>query len=118
MNSDFVSVPLTATVADAFAEVRQHEDLLDTISTVFLVDTRGTLAGAVPLARLLLGSPDRPLVSLTADPLQSVPVEETRERVAEQFDKYNLLSLPVVDPVGRLVGVITADDIISALRDS
>lgn len=118
MNSDFVSVPLTATVADAFAEVRQHEDLLDTISTVFLVDTRGTLAGAVPLARLLLGSPDRPLVSLTADPLQSVPVEETRERVAEQFDKYNLLSLPVVDPVGRLVGVITADDIISALRDA
>jgi Mg/Co/Ni transporter MgtE len=48
--------------------------------------------------------------------LIKAPVDESQGRVAELFDKYNLLSLPVVDEDGKLAGVITADDIISVLR--
>ncbi len=118
MNTDFLSVSVRGTVADALSEVRRHEHLLDTVSAIYLVDSREALVGVVPLFRLLFGNPDQPLALLAVDPLQSVPADEAKDRVAERFDKYNLLSLPVVDPAGRLVGVITADDIISALRDA
>ena len=46
----------------------------------------------------------------------AVPVTERHQRIAEQVDKYNLMTLPVVDEAGVLVGVITADDVISMLR--
>jgi CBS domain-containing protein/sporulation protein YlmC with PRC-barrel domain len=118
MNTDFLSVSVRGTVADALSEVRRHEDLLDTVSAIYLVDSSEALVGVVPLGRLLFGNPDQPLAMFTVEPLQSVPADEAKDRVAERFDKYNLLSLPVVDPAGRLVGVITADDIISALRDA
>ena len=57
------------------------------------------------------------LKELAADTLISAPVDEKQDRVTELFDKYNLLTLPVVDEEGRLAGVITADDIISVLRN-
>jgi magnesium transporter len=50
------------------------------------------------------------------EPLISVPEDETKDRITELFDKYNLLTLPVVDDKGRLSGVITADEIITVLR--
>jgi Mg/Co/Ni transporter MgtE len=74
--------------------------------------------GAVPLARLLLaerGQTVKPLIQDEATP--KVTVSERQDRIIEQFDKYNLLSLPVVDHRGVLAGVITADDIISVLRE-
>ena len=53
---------------------------------------------------------------LAAETLIDVPVNEQQDRVTELFDKYNLLALPVVDAERKLTGVITADDIISVLR--
>ena len=71
----------------------------------------------VPLARLFLHDGATPLRALAADTLIDVPVTEHRDRVTELFDKYNLLALPVVDEERKLAGVITADDIISVLRE-
>jgi len=56
------------------------------------------------------------LSTLAAETLIRVPVTERQDRVTELFDKYNLLALPVVDQHQKLTGVITADDIISVLR--
>ena len=56
------------------------------------------------------------LSTLAAETLIQVPVNERQDRVTELFDKYNLLALPVVDEHDKLTGVITADDIISVLR--
>jgi CBS domain-containing protein/sporulation protein YlmC with PRC-barrel domain len=118
MNTDYVTVSDRAAVEDALAEIRRHEDLIDTLSTVFLVDNRGRLTGAVPVARLFLARNDLALRSLTAEEEpHRVSVAERQDRVVEQFDKYNLLALPVVEQSGALVGVITADDIISVLRE-
>ena len=58
-----------------------------------------------------------PLRSLAVDTLIDAPVTEHRDRITELFDKYNLLALPVVDEERKLSGVITADDIISVLRE-
>jgi magnesium transporter len=59
----------------------------------------------------------RPLQDLVTDTLIQTSVDENRDRVTELFDKYNLLALPVVDEEGKLAGVITADEIISVLRN-
>jgi Mg/Co/Ni transporter MgtE len=86
------------------------------VSTIFLVDSRQTLSGTVPLAKLLLGTAKTPLLALTQEPLISCRAEASDKEVAELFDKYNLLTLPVVDDANKLTGVITSDDVISLLR--
>ncbi|MDP9113989.1 MAG: CBS domain-containing protein, partial [Acidobacteriota bacterium] len=116
MNTEYVSLPETATVADALRALKDNEDLLETLNTLFLVDPEERLKGSVPLARLFLHQGDQLLSTLAAETLIQVPVKERQDRVTELFDKYNLLALPVVDEDDRLTGVITADDIISVLR--
>jgi magnesium transporter len=116
MNTEYVSLPESATVQDAIDSLRGNEEILDGITTVFLTHNGGHLTGAVHVARLFAAAPAQPLRELAGDNTISVQADERQNRVAEMFDKYNLLSLPVVDEESVLVGVITADDIISLLR--
>ncbi|MCU1284754.1 MAG: Mg/Co/Ni transporter MgtE [Acidobacteriales bacterium] len=116
MTTAYISAPSNGTAADAINMLRGFEGGVETVSTIYLVDSNGNLAGAVPLAKLALAANDTPLVDLTSDPLISCPIQADEREVAELFDKYNLLTLPVVDDTGQLSGVITADDIISLLR--
>jgi magnesium transporter len=116
MNTEYVALPRNATVADALEALKQNEDLLETLNTLFLVDDQEQLIGVVPLARLFLHQGAQLLSALAAETLIQVPVTERQDRVTELFDKYNLLALPVVDQNHKLTGVITADDIISVLR--
>ena len=96
---------------------RHFEGGIETISTVFLVDSRETLAGTVPLAKMVLATPATPLLALTQEPLISCHAGANEKEVAELFDKYNLLNLPVVNDANKLTGVITSDDVISLLRE-
>jgi len=117
MNSEFIAVPEGGTVADALRAIRENEEQVDNLTHVFLVDEAGRLTGTLPVGRLLLVEPTAMLKPLAgADDLVSVPVTEHRTRVEELVDKYNLMALPVVDEAGALVGVVTADDVISMLR--
>jgi magnesium transporter len=116
MNPEYLALGVSATVKDAIEALRHYKGSIETVSTIYLVDSRGTLAGAVPLAKLVLASPDQPLLSLTQEPLISCNPSANEKQVAELFDKYNLLTLPVVDEHQRLTGVITSDDVISLLR--
>ena len=116
MNTQYLALPVAATAHDAVEALRQFEGGVESVSTIYLVDSHDTLAGAVPLAKLVLASPDTPLLSLTREPLISCHAGAGEKQVAELFDKYNLLTLPVVDDHKKLTGVITSDDVISLLR--
>jgi len=116
MNTEYLALEVNATAHDAVEALRRFEGGIETVSTIYLVDSRGTLAGAVPLAKLVLASSDTPLLSLTQEPLISCNAGAEEKLVAELFDKYNLLTLPVVDDQSKLTGVITSDDVISLLR--
>jgi len=116
MNTQFLALGVTATSHDAVEALRNFEGGVETVSTIYLVDSHGTLAGAVPLAKLVLASPDTPLLSLTREPLISCDANCGEKEVAELFDKYNLVTMPVVDEQKKLTGVITSDDVISLLR--
>src|SRR6201993_678661 len=117
MNTEFIALPVTATAHDAVEALRHYEGGIESVSTIFLVDSRQTLAGMVPLSKLVLASPTTPLLALTQEPLISCHANASDRDVAELFDKYNLLTLPVVDDQNKLTGVITSDDVISLLRE-
>ncbi|MEP6961341.1 MAG: CBS domain-containing protein [Acidobacteriota bacterium] len=116
MNTEYLSLPEDATVADAIAAMRAMEDMPETLHTMFLVDGAKHLVAAVPVARLFLHDGATKLNTLTAESKIEVAVTETQDRVTEMFDKYNLLALPVTGPDGKLMGVITVDDIVTVLR--
>lgn len=116
MNTEYVVLHENASVLDALSALRGNEELLDGLNMLFLVDPDGRLTAAIPLARLFVASGGAKLKDLGIDTLIQVTVDEKQDRVTELFDKYNLLTLPVVDDEGKLAGVITADDIISVLR--
>ena len=116
MNTEFVSLHDNASVMDALGALKGNEDLLESLTTLFLVDGEERLTASIPLARLFVASGGAKLKDLASEPLIQVNIDAPQNRVTELFDKYNLLTLPVVDEDGKLAGVITADDIISVLR--
>jgi magnesium transporter len=116
MTTDYLALPVTAKVNDAIEALRNFEGGVETVSTIYLVASNGTLAGAVPLAKLVLAGTESPLLSLTAEPLVYSALDAKEKEFAELFDKYNLVTLPVVDENLKLVGVITSDDVIAMLR--
>jgi magnesium transporter len=110
-------VPDTGTVADAVRIIRENEEQADTLTTVFLIDGAGRLTGTLPVGRLFLVDQTALVKPLAGeDEVVAVPVTERRRRVEELVDKYNLMTLPVIDETGVLVGAVTADDVISMLR--
>ncbi|MBS1852604.1 MAG: magnesium transporter [Acidobacteria bacterium] len=117
MNTEFLSLWVNASAHDAVEALRQFEGGVETVNTIYLVDSKGILVGAVPLIKLVLAQPEDPLLSLTQEPLISCHPDAGEKEVAELFDKYNLQTLPVVDDINKLTGVVTSDDIISLLRE-
>jgi CBS domain-containing protein/sporulation protein YlmC with PRC-barrel domain len=116
MTTDYMALAPTARVHDAVEMLKHFDGGLESMSTIFLIGENEKLLGAVPLAKLIVSHPETRLSELAADPLISCSPEADEREVAEIFDKYNLLTLPVVDENGSLTGVITADDVISILR--
>jgi magnesium transporter len=116
MTTQYVALPATATVADALAALKGNEDMLENLNVLFLVDGEGRLVATVPVARLFIASAATPLREQASQTLIVAGVDKKQDFVTELFDKYNLLALPIVDEEQRLTGVITADDIISVLR--
>ncbi len=116
MNTEYLALPDTATVGDAIGSLKGNAELIETLNTLFLVDGEERLTGSVALARLFLHDSSTLLSTLTSGTPIQVDVSEQQDRVTEVFDKYNLLSLAVVGEDLKLAGVITADDIISVLR--
>jgi sporulation protein YlmC with PRC-barrel domain len=116
MNTEYVALPEATTVGGAMEFLRGQEEVLESLNVIFLIDADNRLKASVPLARIFLAPGEVTLASLAPEKLRKAAVDEHRERLTELFDKYNLITLPIVDFDGKLVGVVTADDIISVLR--
>src|ERR1700689_2658870 len=116
MSTGFIALPVTATANDAIEAMRRFEGRMENMSTVYLTDSHGTLVGAVPLVKIVLAPASTPLLALAQEPLISCRERAKEREFAELFDKYNLLTLPIVDEHNHLTGVITPDDVIAMLR--
>ncbi|MGC2694698.1 MAG: CBS domain-containing protein [Candidatus Angelobacter sp.] len=117
MTTDYIALSPEHTVGDAIDRLRSFEGPVETLSTIYLVDAHEKLVGSVPLVSLVLAPGGTRLGTLTPEHVIFVEAAAQEKDVAEMFDKYNLLTLPVVDEEQRLAGIITADDVISLLRD-
>ncbi len=116
MTNYFLALPRDATVEAATLSMRQHHDLVKSLTHIFLVDDAERLVAAIPIGRLLLAGPEQPLHPLAFRETPRVDLGAERARVIEVFDKYNCYCLPVTDELGVLKGVVTADDVIAVLQ--
>ncbi len=112
MTTEFIVLLETATVESAIEALKNFSGPLETIHSVYLVASNLVLTRVVPLGRLLVADRNAALSSLSTDPVISVPFHADEKTVISMFHKYNLLTLPVVDDNGRLLGVVTADDVL------
>jgi magnesium transporter len=117
MTTDFLGFSEDATVLDAIDALRGFSGGPEAVSTLFILDPEDKLIGMVPLASIVLVEQETQLKSLITEPLVTCQMDAKEREVAELFDKYNLLMLPVVDEQGVVHGVITADDVIGLLRE-
>jgi CBS domain-containing protein/sporulation protein YlmC with PRC-barrel domain len=118
MDTGFLALREEATVAQAMEALKNSAESIEDLHYLFLVDGENHLRATVPLAKLFFAPGDAPLKEFANERLLSVPANHKQDRVAEIFDKYNLLALPVVDEKEKLLGVITVDDVVALLRQS
>ena len=117
MKSEYAAVLEGATVEEAVEIVRSLAEAVADIHNVLVVDHRFHLMGVLPLSRLILARAGQ-TVDAVMDPQPiSVTVDADQEEVARLFRKYDLVSLPVTDPRGALLGRITVDDVVDVLEE-
>ena len=117
MQTDYISVPPFWSVGQTIDYMREEEDLPNTFSFIWVVDPSHHLVGRVPLDRLLRTKRPVGIKEIADHELHQVTAEEDQEEVALEFERYDLISAPVVDDNSRLLGVITADDIMEVMKE-
>ena len=105
------------TVKQAIRVVRKMAKEHKNIHTVYVVDENGVLLGAVPLQDLLVNTPNRRMYKLMNAEVISVTTDVDQEQVAQIFKKYDIVSLPVTDKAGKLLGRITVDDVVDVMEE-
>ncbi|MBB5754177.1 magnesium transporter [Prosthecomicrobium pneumaticum] len=117
MQTEFVAVPPFWTVGQTIDYMREEEDLPESFYEIFVVDPAFHLLGTVALSHVLRSKRPTPISELVDEAHHLVPATEDQEEVARMFERYNLVSAAVVDEDGRLVGVLTIDDIVDVIQE-
>ncbi len=116
MQSDFIAVPPFWTVGQTIDYMRETEDLPDTFSQIYVVDPGYRLLGVVQLDKLLRAKRPTTITDIQDPEPGAVLATQDQEEVARQFERYDLMSAPVVDKNQRLMGVVTVDDVVEVIQ--
>ena len=112
MNSDVITLPQAMTCAGGIERLREEEATPETAFNLYLEDASGKIVGVVSLPDAVLAAPETPLLQLVEDELITVQPDASASECARLIAKYDLLSLPVLDINGAMLGLITVDDIL------
>jgi CBS domain-containing protein/sporulation protein YlmC with PRC-barrel domain len=115
MTTEFIAVADNLTVNDAIEALKKFEGSREALATIYVYDAAYKITGVVPLVKIALSAPDAALRDLREEAITCAP-DTPDDDVAGLFDKYNLVTLGVIDEHERLAGIITADDVITMLR--
>ena len=118
MGTEMIVVNENWSMPECIKEMRMQAEEMDEIYYIYVVDDDGKLSGIFPLKKMIT----HPSVSkikhvMETDPV-SVKVDTPIDEVALDFEKYDLVAMPVVDSIGRLLGRITVDDVMDTVRES
>ena len=116
MTAEYIGLKKNMTVEQAFAYIRKNGIDKETIYTCYVTDNKRKLEGVVTVKDLLMNPYETTLGDIMDDRVIKVITTEDQELVAETFNKYDLLSLPVVDQENRLVGIVTVDDAVDVMQ--
>lgn len=117
MQADFVAVPPFWTVGQVIDYMRETADLPETFAEIFVIDPTYRVLGAVQLSRLLRTKRQVRVSEIMSEDRHVVLATDDQEEVARQFERYGLMSAPVVDDNKRLVGVLTVDDVVEVIQE-
>ena len=117
MQRELVAIPAYWTVGETIDHLRESTDLPDDFYDIIVVDPKHTPVGTIPLNRILRTRRPVRVKEITAPELLTVPVATDQEEVARLFRQHDLVSAPVVDDDGRLVGVVTIDDVVDVIDE-
>ena len=117
MQTDLIAVPPYWSVGQTIDHMRESKELPDRFYEIFVVDPAYHLVGSVALYQLLRSKRPVLIEDITDRDIHPIAVDDDQEEVARQFERYNLTSAPVVDASERLVGVVTADDVVEVIQE-
>ena len=117
MTTEYVDLKKTMTVDEAFDHIRAVGLDTETIYTCYVIDAGRHLLGIVTVKDLLLNPKSRVLSEIMDENIIFANTLDDKEEVAGQFEKYDLMALPVVDKENRLVGIVTVDDAIDVIQE-
>jgi magnesium transporter len=117
MAVELIKVNRNWTVSQCIEEIRLQAELEDNIYAVYVIDDLERLVGLITLKKLILSQPDTPVSEVYNEEVISVPASTKIDEVANVTKKYDLVVLPVVDPLGRLIGRITVDDVVDLIKE-
>jgi magnesium transporter len=117
MDFEMITIREDVTLEVVLRYLRRFDELPDHTDQVFVVDRHEVLKGALPLDRLLINEPDTEVTAvMKTDLLTLAPLDDGGE-AAQAFERYNLVSAPVVDSGGRLIGRLTIDEVVDVIRE-
>ena len=117
MQVEYMAVPQGTHIDQAIEMIRNRIDDVPDINIVFVVNRTRHLVGILPLRKFILAQPSDVVESVMDQQVISVRADLDQEQVALMFKKYDLITLPVVDVEGRLLGRITVDDVVDVLEE-
>jgi magnesium transporter len=116
MTTEFFSLSEDASAQEAIRRLQQATDA-EMVFYIYVTDKDDHLVGVLSLRQLLTVPPATPLKNIMTRDVISVTVDMDQEEVARQVARYNLLAIPVVEKDGRLVGIVTVDDVVDVIRE-
>lgn len=117
MQQEVVCVPPFWTVGEAISFIRDTDDVSDSLYTIYVVDPQHHPVGEIALSTLFKHPLDTQLSDIMSSDIRLIPITEDQEKVGHLFRHYALVSAPVVDAGGRIVGMIAFDDVMSVIED-
>ena len=117
MTTEMIDLRRSMTVKDAFDLIRRVGTDMETIYTCYVTDERRVLEGVITVRDLLLHPYEAKVEDLMDEDPLSVQTGDDQETIAQLFQKYDILTLPVVDSEKRLVGIITIDDAVDVIQE-
>ena len=117
MGTEYISVNENLSMPDCLREMRHQAEDLDDIYYVYVVDDENRLKGVLPLKKMITHPSVSKIKHVMETDAVSVKADTPLDEVAIDFEKYDLVAMPVVDSIGRLVGQITVDDVMDEVRE-